>query len=148
MRTTTIFAQTHTSERTMSPTGLFAFLSVCSQHLLNNTVLVISVRSALHPMPAWQWHCFKRNMIVRLCVVVYVWINLIFGTFGLCSVAHSLAQKVTMGTGWASMSSNAWILVSELTVTFLARDSILSALYTIARPSVRHTGRSVENGCS
>jgi len=28
MRTTTIFAQTHTSERTMSPTGLFLYLSV------------------------------------------------------------------------------------------------------------------------
>ena len=34
--------------------------------------------------------------------------------------------------------------------TFLARDSMLSALYAIARPSVclsvRHTGGSVENG--
>jgi len=26
MRTTTIFAQTHTSERTMSPTGLYCFI--------------------------------------------------------------------------------------------------------------------------
>jgi len=34
--------------------------------------------------------------------------------------------------------------------SFLARDSLLSALYAIARPSVRlsvrHTGGSVENG--
>jgi len=31
---------------------------------------------------------------------------------------------------------------------FLARDSMLSALYAIANPSVRHTGGWVENGWS
>ena len=33
-----------------------------------------------------------------------------------------------------------------LTFPFLARDSMLSALYAIARPSVCHTGGSVKNG--
>jgi len=37
----------------------------------------------------------------------------------------------------------------ELSVdSFLARDSMLSALYAIANPSVHHTGGSVENGWS
>ena len=46
------------------------------------------------------------------------------------------------------------VAVGIATIAFLARDSMLSALYAIARPSVRlsvclsvrHTGGSVENG--
>jgi len=43
-------------------------------------------------------------------------------------------------------SAFTFVSVGSLHVVFLARDSMLSALYAITRPSVRHTGGSVENG--
>ena len=52
------------------------------------------------------------------------------------------------GSGWSPEPVEQWTMT--VSARFLARDSMLSALYAIAnpsvRPSVRHTGGSVKNG--
>ena len=69
-------------------------------------------------------------------------------TYDLCAVARDrpINQSINQFLGCLSKQRS--------TETFLARDSMLSALYAIARPSVclsvclsvRHTGGSVKNG--